>query len=240
MAKVKNASTKFLSLLGRGGLKAAPLAAIAAVGAAAEPLVKQFRNDDPSTYLSNPDQQKGMLLSMVEQETPQVDEEILKWQMPAHGAATAAGAIPGAGAVYKQRRAIRPDKLIGPMEKGVGPVRASLGITGVLGKALGASFSPLATAATLPISIAAQRAGGTDYSDIATDPGTWMGPAFMSKGAEMASRGITNPTILKALRLGMSPRALMLGSRFLGLPGLALSAGLWGYDKWKDRDKDEE
>ena len=61
MAKVKNASTKFLSLLGRGGLKAAPLAAIAAVGAAAEPLVKQFRNDDPTTYLSNPEQQKGML-----------------------------------------------------------------------------------------------------------------------------------------------------------------------------------
>ena len=240
LGKVKNAATTFLGMLGRGGVRAAPYAALAAVGAAAEPLVKQFRNDDPSTYLSNPDQQKGMLLSMVEQETPQVDEEILKWQMPAHGAATAAGAIPGAGAVYKQRRAIRPDKLIGPMEKGVGPVRASLGITGVLGKALGASFSPLATAATLPISIAAQRAGGTDYSDIATDPGTWMGPAFMSKGAEMASRGITNPTILKALRLGMSPRTLMLGSRFLGLPGLALSAGLWGYDKWKDRDKDEE
>ena len=150
MAKVKNASTKFLSLLGRGGLKAAPLAAIAAVGAAAEPLVKQFRNDDPSTYLSNPEQQKGMLLSTLEAQTPQVDEEILKWQMPALGAATAAGAIPGAGAVYKQRRAIRPDKLIGPMEKGVGKTRAALGLKGVLGKALGASFSPLAVAATLP------------------------------------------------------------------------------------------
>ena len=39
---------------------------------------------------------KGMLLAMIEGETPKVDEEILKWQMPAHGAATAAGAIPGA------------------------------------------------------------------------------------------------------------------------------------------------
>ena len=236
MAKVKNASTKFLSLLGRGGLKAAPLAAIAAVGAAAEPLVKQFRNDDPTTYLSNPEQQKGMLLSTLEAQTPQVDEEILKWQMPALGAATAAGAIPGAGAVYKQRRAIRPDKLIGPMEKGVGKTRAALGLKGVLGKALGASFSPLAVAATLPLSVAAQREGGSDIEDIATDPFNWMGPAFASTGAEMASKGIKNPLLLKALRLGMSPRALMLGSRFLGLPGLALTAGLKGYDIWKNRE----
>ena len=31
-----------------------------------EPLVKQFRNDDPSTYLTNVDQQKGMLLATIE------------------------------------------------------------------------------------------------------------------------------------------------------------------------------
>ena len=31
-----------------------------------EPLVKQFRSDDPSTYLSNPEQQKGMLLATLE------------------------------------------------------------------------------------------------------------------------------------------------------------------------------
>ena len=156
--------------------------------------------------------------------------------MPALGAATAAGAIPGAGAVYKQRRAIRPDKLIGPMEKGVGKTRAALGLKGVLGKALGASFSPLAVAATLPLSVAAQREGGSDIEDIATDPFNWMGPAFASTGAEMASKGIKNPLLLKALRLGMSPRALMLGSRFLGLPGLALTAGLKGYDIWKNRE----
>ena len=88
--------------------------------------------------------------------------------------------IPGAGAVYKQRRAIRPDKLIGPMQKGVGPARAALGLKGVLGKALGATFSPLAVAATLPISVAAQRKGGTEWGDIATDPFNWMAPAFAS------------------------------------------------------------
>jgi hypothetical protein len=93
----------FLSLLGKGGARAAPLAAAAAVGAGIEPLVKQFVADDPNTYLTNEGQMKGMLLATIEGETPKVDEEILKWQMPALGAATAAGAIPGAGAVYKAR-----------------------------------------------------------------------------------------------------------------------------------------
>ena len=46
--------------------------------------------------------------------------------------------------------------------------------------------------------------------------------------------------LLRALRLGMSSRALMLGSRFLGLPGLALTAGMWGYDKWKKSKEDDE
>ena len=233
IGKVRGAATNFLKLLGRGGVKAAPLAAVAAVGAAAEPLVKQFRNDDPTTYMTDPDQQKGVLLSLVEQETPKVDEEILKWQNPALTGATATGAIPGAKTLFQERRGVGPR---GPLPEGVGKTRAALGIRGVLGKALGASFSPLAVAATLPLSVAAQRSGGTDYSDIATDPLNWVGPAFASAGSEMASKGIKNPLLLKALRLGMSPRALMLGSRFLGLPGLALTAGMWGYDKWKNRD----
>ena len=240
IGKMRGAATNFLKLLGRGGLKAAPLAALAAVGAAAEPLVKQFVADDPNTYLTNENQQKGMLLSLLEREPPKVDEEILKYTVPTGAAATLAGAVPGAGELYKQRRAIRPDKLIGPMQKGVGPTRAALGISGVLGKAVGATFSPLAVAATLPLSVAAQRSGGTDYGDIATDPMNWVGPAFASSGAEIASKGIKNPMLLRALRLGMSPRALMLGSRFLGLPGLALTAGMWGYDKWKKSKDDDE
>ena len=123
----------------------------------------------------------------------------------------------------------------GRLAEGVGKTRAALGLKGVLGKALGASFSPLAVAATLPLSVAAQRAGGTDYGDIATDPFNWMGPAFASTGAEMATRGVKNPLLLKALRMGMSPRTLSLVSRRFGMPGLAVSAGMWGYDKWKNR-----
>ena len=102
------------------------------------------------------------------------------------------------------------------------------------------------------------------FSDILLDP---LGPsaslAFMeplSKASGVVrgapSRGITgmfkNYTDLsnvgtakpgltsKALRLGMSPGALRIGSRFLGLPGLALTGGMWAYDKWKDRGKDKD
>ena len=35
-----------------------------------ESLVKQFRSDDPSTYLSNEDQQKAMLLETIEDKKP--------------------------------------------------------------------------------------------------------------------------------------------------------------------------
>ena len=226
LGKLKNTATTFLGMLGRGGLKAAPYAALAAVGAVAEPLVKQFRNDDPSTYMTDIDQQKGVLLSLVEQETPKVDEEILKWSYPGQ-IAGAAAAVPGSKAVYKARRLPFKERAA------MGPVRAALG---PVGKVLAGSFSPLGVAASLPIGIAAQRAGGTDYGDIATDPLNWVGPAFASAGSEMATKGVRNPLLLKALRLGMSPRTLMLGSRFLGLPGLALTAGMWGYDKWKNRE----
>jgi len=224
----------FLSLLGRAGTKAAPLAALAVAGAAIEPLVKQFRNDDPSTYMTDENQQKGVLLSLLEGETPTVDEEILKWQYPGV-AASAAAAIPGSKAVYKARRL--------PFTKtveGVAKTRAAMGIPraalGPVGKVLAGTFSPLGVAATLPLRIAAQRKGGTEWGDIATDPMNWMGPAFASAGSEMATKGVRNPLLLKALRLGMSPAALRIGSRFFGLPGLALSAGLWGYDKWKNRE----
>ena len=97
LGKLKNATRGFLGTLGKFGARAAPLAAVAALGAVAEPLVKQFRSDDYSTYLSDPEQQKGMLLSMLEAETPKVDQEILKWKYPGEVAAIGAGAIPGAG-----------------------------------------------------------------------------------------------------------------------------------------------
>jgi hypothetical protein len=189
-----------------------------------------------------------MLLATIEGETPKVDKEILKWQMPALGAATAAGAIPGAREAYLDRLTGR-GPAVGPAgtkalatipEKPVGKVRAALGIKGVLGKALGATFSPLAVAATLPMEITAQRKGGTEWGDIATDPSHWFGPAFASAGAEAATRGIKNPTLLKALRMGISPKVLSIVSRRFGIPGLMVSGGMWGYDKWKNRSINDD
>ena len=40
--------------------------------------------------------------------------------------------------------------------------------------------------------------------------------------------------------LGFSPRTLSMFTRRFGLPGLAVSAGLWGYDKWKNRSVNDE
>ena len=219
----------FLGMLGRGGLKVAPYAALAAAGAAAEPLVKQFVSDDPNTYLTNENQMKGMLLATLEGEPPKVDEEILKWQLPV-AAAGAATAIPGSSAVYKAR------KLPWKKRVGMGTPRAALG---PVGKVLGGMYSPLAVAATLPISVAAQRSAGTDYSDIATDPMNWVGPAFASAGAKAATRGMAPTGVLsQAIRLGFKPSTLRMVSSRLGMPGLAVSAGLWGYDKWKQRKDD--
>jgi hypothetical protein len=226
IGKIRGAATNFLKLAGRVGTKAVPLAALAGVGAAIEPFVKQFVIDDPSTYLTDESQMKGMLLATIEGETPKVDEEILKWQYPGM-AASAAAAIPGSSALMKARKA-----------KGFGAPRAALG---PIGKFLAGTFSPLGVAATLPISVAAQREGGTEWGDIATDPMNWMAPAFASTGAKMATRGMAPTGILsKAMRLGISPRALSMVSRRFGLPGLAVSAGMWGYDKWKNRSVNDE
>ena len=230
LGKVKTAAGGFLKMLGRGGLKAAPLAALAAVGAGIEPLVKQFRIDDPTTYLTDESQMKGMLLATIEGETPKVDEEILKWQYPGI-AAGAATAVPGSKALYKARTS-------GIGKAAMGAPRAALG---PVGKVLAGTFSPLAVAATLPLKIAAQRAGGTDYGDIATDPTNWMGPAFASAGADWATKGMKgSPRLANAIRLGFSPNTLRVFARRFGIPGLAVSAGMWGYDKWKNRSVNDE
>ena len=173
------------------GAKAAPLAALAAVGAAYRTLVKQFRNDDPSTYLTDrKSTRKDVLAIFIEGETPKVDEEILKWQYPAHGAATAAGAIPGAkDRVYeatKKRssylsKILKSQPLIGPMPKGVGPARAALGLSRSFRKSFRSNFFSFSGSSNFTLDVAAQRKGGTEWGDIATDPMNWMGPAFASE-----------------------------------------------------------
>ena len=41
------------------------------------PLVKQFIIDDPTTYLTNEDQMKGMLIATLENQPRAVDQEIV-------------------------------------------------------------------------------------------------------------------------------------------------------------------
>ena len=45
-------------------------------------LVKQFRNDDPSTYLTNVDQQKAMLLETIDDEVNKKMKKINKYVEP--------------------------------------------------------------------------------------------------------------------------------------------------------------
>ena len=55
------------------------------------------------------------------------------------------------------------------------------------------------------------------------------------------SRREWEDTYIKGLDLlGFSPKTLSMFTRRFGLPGLAVSAGLWGYDKWKNRSINDE
>ena len=153
--KVKSAASKFLSVAKKGGR----FAAFAGVGAAAS-AVKQFMSDDPTSYLSDENQQKNMLIDMVtepvmEERDPGITSSA---QLPVLGAVTAAGAIPGGAEYYKDRRGIRPnDKFTGPMKQGVGKIRAAASpISGLLGKGLAATGTPLGMLALEPLYIGSQ------------------------------------------------------------------------------------
>ena len=103
MQKLKSAATSFLR---SPGVRTFTLAGAAGtVGAA---IVKEFRNDDPTTYLSNEDQQKSMLVAMATD--PIADDfdrpDILDFQLPAAGALVAgstAAAAPSTIAASKSR-----------------------------------------------------------------------------------------------------------------------------------------
>ena len=225
LAKVKNAASTFLNVAKKGGR----FGAFAAVGAAGAGLVKQFTSDDPTSYLSNENQQKNMLIDMVtepvmEERDPGITSDA---QLPVLGAVTAAGAIPGGAEYYKDRRGIRPnDKFTGPMNKGVGKIRAAASpISGLLGKGLAATGTPLGMLALEPLYIGSQLAAGDSAGEIATNPINYLGAAFAS------------PAVSSIMRLGISPTMLKTVSRRFGLPGLALSAGISGYEMFDNYRK---
>ena len=163
--------------------------------------------------------------------------------------AFAAEEIPGA---YKAARNV-----------GRGKVRSALGITGALKPVLTTIGTPAMTALFEAPFAAKRLEEGESATEILTDPlGPALGVAFMepfSRGAgvirgapkrtmaeglrnyfNLSNVGQARPGLTsKVLRLGMSPRMIAGASRFLGLPGLLLGAGLSGYDAYKNYQNQE-
>ena len=223
MTKLKNASTSFLNIAKRGGR----FGALAAVGAAGAGAVKTFMNDDPTTYLSNEDQQKNMLIDMITNpinEIPQESSAVVDAQLPAIGAGAVAGTAVTAPSSLKAFR----DKALGAKKSGV----TMTGLKG-LGRGLGTLGTPLGLLATEPLFIGGQIAEGDSLGEIATDPINYLGASFLPYTDKLVSTGLS-PQIAKAMRLGISPGALKTVSRRFGLPGLALSLGISGYETFDD------
>ena len=229
LGKMRNVAQGFLGTLGKWGPRIGKYGAIAAAGAVAQPLVKQFRNDDPSTWLTDPDQQAGMLTALIEGERPKPRSEILDWGIGAGTVGATAAAVPGTSALWKARR------LPTLKRAGMGMPRAALGPAM---KLISGMYTPAGILATEPLRIAQKRREGESWGDIATDPVAWMGPAFAPEMTRMATRGMKRtPGLARALSLGMSPGALKTISRRFGMPGLALSLGLSGYETYQDYKK---
>ena len=151
----------------------------------------------------------------------------------------------------------------GPLPKGRGKIRSALGISGALKPVLTTIGTPAMTA-LLEVPVTAKRLEeGESVTDVLTDPlGPALGVAFMepfSRGAgvirdvpkrtmaqglrnyfNLSNVGQARPGVTsKVLRLGMSPRMIAGASRFLGIPGLLLGAGLSGYDAYKNYQNQE-
>jgi len=224
--KIKNSATKFLqSPMLRGAGK---FGAIAAGGAVAAGLVKQFMNDDPTTYLSNEEQQKNLLIDMVTgslDDTPQESPAIGDAYLPTLGAATVAGTA-----------AVAPSTIDAVRGGALGAKKSGITKTAlkVLGKGLTATQTPLGLLATEPLYLADQIQQGDSLGEIATNPFNYMGAAFVGPATEFATKGGLSPMIAKTMRLGISPNVLKTVSRRFGLPGLALSLGISGYETYDD------
>jgi len=118
--RLKNMATGFLTALKtpgsfRGKVALGAGAVIGGFGGGA--LVKQFRNDDPSTYLNNEGQMEGMLISDVEEAGSKVeDNPILNNQFKLEALAAAGITAPIAKGVYNKQRFGTPQLLETPME----------------------------------------------------------------------------------------------------------------------------
>jgi len=160
---------------------------------------------------------------------------------------------------YKMSRGVGDT---GPLPTGRGRIRSAIGLGGALKPVLTTLGTPAIGLGFETLMGKQRLEDGDSFSDILMDP---LGPAaslaFMeplSRGSGVvrgAPTGIANyfknygdlsnvgqarPGLTsKALRLGMSPRVIAGASRFLGLPGLALTGGLAAYDAYKNYQNEE-
>jgi hypothetical protein len=214
LAKVKNAAVSFLKSPG-----AKTFGAGAVVGTAVG-LVKLFRNDDPTTYLSNEDQQKNMLVDMATQPVSLDIERpaILDYQLPALGATLAGTTALAAPSTIKASKS----RALGIERKPPGIAKTGLR---VLGRGLGVAASPALLAPLAAGDIVSQIAEGDSPTDIATDPLNYLYPAFADQTPKL-TRGLPS-AFRKVARLGLSKPALRLLSR-AGIGGFAASAAIQG------------
>ena len=195
-----------------------------AAGAGVQAIVKEFRNDDPTSYLSNEDQQKNMLVSMaMDPIAPDFERpDILDFQLPAVGASIAGATAISAPSTIKASRS----RGLGVEQKGLARTAGR-----VLGRGLGVAASPGLLAPLAAMDITSQIAEGDSAADIATDPLNYLYPAFadqtpkLTRGLPSAVRGIAS--------LGMSPAALRVLSR-AGILGFGASLGLQGMKLLQD------
>ena len=223
--KVKNSATKFLTALkenpnllrGSLGSKIALGLGTVAAGAGAGALVKQFRNDDPSTYLTNDSQMEGMIIADVEQKGKEVDDNILLDNQFKLEAAAAAGlTAPIAKKVYQTARGVGE---AGPLPEGVGRTRAALGLEkGVLGKGLWALGAPIIQVPSTLGYIAQDVREGKDVGEIATNPLNYLGAAFMNPAVKALGKAGMSRGLLGIASLGLAGTA--------ALPALSIGAGL--------------
>ena len=219
LAAFKNAALGFLK---SPGVKRFTLAGVA--GAGVQAIVKEFRNDDATSYLWNDDQQKNMLVAMATDPiAPDFERpDILDFQLPALGASVAGATAISAPSTIKASRS----RGLGVEQKGMMRTAGR-----VLGRGLGVSASPGLLAPLAAMDITSQIAEGDSAADIATDPLNYLYPAFadttpkLTKGLPSAVRGIAS--------LGMSPGALRVLSR-AGILGFGASLGLQGMKLLQD------
>ena len=209
--------TSALGFLRSGGFKT--FGAGAAIGTAVG-LVKLFKKDDPTTYLSNEDQQKSMLVDMATQPVSLDIERpaILDYQLPALGGTLAASTALAAPSTIKASKS----RALGIERKPKGFVKTGLR---VLGRGLGVAASPALLAPFAVGDIASQVAEGDTPEDIATNPFNYLYPAFADQ-TDKLTRGLS-PTIRKVAKLGL-PKIALRGLSRAGIGGFAASSVIQG------------